>query len=62
MLNRKKNFQGRLEFVRFWASYVRSTPNSVWSKQQSELINSLLKTANQDVKLYNRVKKIVAGP
>lgn len=60
MLNKEKNFQSRLAFVRFWADYVRSKPNKVWSKQQAEFINSLLKAANQDVELYNRVKKIVS--
>jgi len=58
MSSKEKNFQSRLAFVRFWADYVRKNPNEVWSKQQVGLINSLLKTANQDVELYNRVKKI----
>jgi len=56
MLNKEKAFQSRLEFVRFWARYVRKKPNKVWSRQQAELINSLLKTANQNVKLYKKVK------
>lgn len=61
MLNKKKNFQQRLEFVRFWANYVRKTPNRVWSKQQADFIDSLLMTANQDVSLYNKVKARVKG-
>ena len=61
MLNKERNFQSRLAFVRFWANYVRNKPNKIWSREQSELINSLLKTANQDAELYNRVKKIVSG-
>lgn len=59
MLNKERNFESRLEFVRFWANYVKSNPNSVWSAQQSDFINSVLKTANQDVELYNKVKRIV---
>lgn len=59
MLNREKNFQSRLAFVRYWADYVKKSPNKVWSKQQAEFINAILKTANQDVELYNRVKKAV---
>lgn len=59
MLNKEKNFHSRLEFVRFWANYVREKPNKVWSKQQADFINSLLKTANQDVRLYKKVKKAV---
>ena len=59
MLNKEKNFESRLEFIRFWADYMKKNPNKVWSKQQADFINSLLKTANQDVRLYNRVKRIV---
>ena len=61
MLNKERNFEIRLEFVRFWESYVRSNSDKVWSRQHAEFVNSLLKTANQNGKLYNRVKKIVAG-
>lgn len=59
MLNNEKNFRNRLEFVRFWADYVRKQPNVVWSRQQADFINSQLRTANQDVELYRRVKEIV---
>lgn len=59
MLNKERNFQSRLAFVRFWADYVRKTPNSVWSRQQADFINSVLRSANQDAELYNRVKRIV---
>ena len=60
MLDKEKNFKSRLEFVRFWADYVRKTPNSVWSRQQADFINALLQGANQDVGLYLRVKKKAA--
>ena len=58
MFDREKNFKSRLEFVRLWASYVKSHPNEVWSKQQADFINSVLRTANQDVELYKKVKGI----
>jgi len=58
MLNKEKNFQSRLEFIKFWADYVKSQPNEIWSKQQADFINSQLRTANQDVELFKRVKRI----
>ncbi|MGQ4892927.1 MAG: hypothetical protein ACP6IP_10675 [Candidatus Njordarchaeia archaeon] len=50
----------RLKFVRFWAKYVKSTDPKVWSSQQKELIDSILSSANQDVELYLKVKRIVS--
>ncbi|HLD83812.1 MAG TPA: hypothetical protein VI979_03095 [archaeon] len=61
MLDKEKNFKSRLEFVRFWADYVRKTPNSVWSRQQADFIDALFQGANQDVGLYLRVKKMAQG-
>jgi len=58
MLNKERNFRSRLEFVRFWADYVKSQPNEIWSKQQADFINSQLRTANQDVELFKRVKRV----
>lgn len=49
----------RLGFVEFWADYVKKTPNKVWSKQQADFINSVLKGANQDKELYMKVKEIM---
>jgi len=40
---KKKNAQERLEFVEFWAEYIRSHSDEEWSKQQNELINSQIK-------------------
>jgi len=50
--------ENRLEFVRFWAKYVKERDPAIWSKQQKELIDSVIKTALQDVELYLKVKKI----
>jgi hypothetical protein len=35
----------RLEFVRYWAAYVRTHPDADWSKQQALLIDSMLEGA-----------------
>lgn len=59
--DREKNFRQRLEFVHFWAEYVKRTPNAVWSKQHSDFINSVLRGANQDRELYMRVLSKIQG-
>lgn len=56
MFDRERNFRSRLEFVRFWAQYVKSHPNQVWSRQQADFINAVMRAANQDVALYRKVK------
>ncbi len=45
VLDKKKNLLQRLEFVRFYAGWVKSMPNEVWSKQQAMLINSMMENA-----------------
>ena len=60
MFDREKNFKSRLDFVRFWATYVKNHSNEDWSRQQADFINSVLRTANQDVELYKKVKGITS--
>lgn len=48
----------RMGFVEFWANYVKRTPNEIWSKQQADFINSVLRGANVDKELYLKVKRI----
>jgi hypothetical protein len=43
--DKKKHFQERLEFVRFYARWVKSVDNKVWSSQQAKFINSLMANA-----------------
>lgn len=43
------NDQARLDFIDFWAHYVKTHPDKVWSKQQNVLINLVLKTASQKI-------------
>jgi len=35
----------RLNFVEYWANYVRTHPDKEWSRQQNVLINSLMQNA-----------------
>lgn len=41
----KDNREERMNFVEYWANYVRTHPDKDWSKQQNILINSMMKNA-----------------
>lgn len=41
----KLNNEDRMWFVEYWADYVRTHPDKVWSKQQNILINSMMKNS-----------------
>lgn len=58
MASYRRDLNERLRFVRLWVDYIKKTPNKKWSEQQNVLINSVMKSANQDVNLYLKVKKI----
>ena len=45
--DRRKNLEERLRFIEEYARWVKRTPNEIWSKQQKELINSVLKSADK---------------
>ena len=36
----------RLDFIHYYAKWVKSVPNEVWSRQQAELIDSFMVNAN----------------
>jgi len=57
----KRDIRERLRFVKRWADYVKCTPNEKWSEQQNILINSVMKSASQDVKLYLKVKRMMSS-
>jgi hypothetical protein len=61
MAYNKRDMNERLAFVRFWANYIKTNSNKVWSQQQSKLINSILKSANQNPELYLTVKKRISS-
>lgn len=44
---KEKNFQERLEFVQFWAEYVRDNSDEKWSKAQKVLIDSQIKSTRE---------------
>ena len=43
----KDNNKSRMNFVKYWADYVKKSPDRVWSKQQNILINSQIQNARQ---------------
>ena len=43
----KDNKEERLNFVRFWARYVRDSDDKEWSRQQNIIVDSQLKSARE---------------
>ncbi len=60
MDSHKRDVEERLRFVKLWANYVKANPNKKWSAQQNVLLNSVMKSADQDIRLYLKVKKSAA--
>jgi hypothetical protein len=55
----KTNKQDRLNFVKYWADYVRTHPDKEWSRQQNILINSIMQNAKNSKltpKQYLKIK------
>ena len=46
----KTNSEDRMNFVKFWAGYIKTHPDKEWSKQQNILINSQLQSSKRLVK------------
>lgn len=46
----KDNREERMNFVEYWADYVRTHPSKDWSRQQNIIINSQIQSA-RSVKL-----------
>lgn len=42
---KEKNFIERLEFIKFWANYVKTHSDKEWSRQQNIIINSQINSA-----------------
>ena len=37
---KKKNRKQRLEFIKYWANYIKTHEDKVWSEQQNVIIDS----------------------
>jgi hypothetical protein len=55
----KAEKEARLKFVRQWADYMKSHTNKVWSRQQTMLIDSMLKGADQSKEHYLKRKAVI---
>ena len=56
----KTNKEDRINFVDYWADFVKKNPDKVWSKQQNILINSQIKNARNSkisIKFYLEIKR-----
>lgn len=40
---KERNFQERLKFIDLWVSYIKKTPDKIWSAQQKKLIDAQMK-------------------
>ena len=55
----RNNNEERMNFVEYWAEYVRTHSDKEWSRQQNVLINSIMKNAKNSKltpKEYLRIK------
>ncbi len=52
------NNKQRLEWVKYWVDYMKQTPNKVWSKQQADFINSVMRSADVDTDIYLKIKNL----
>lgn len=43
---KEKNFIERLEFIKFWAEYIKTHSDENWSRQQNMLIDSQIESTN----------------
>jgi len=53
----KNNREDRLNFVKFWAEYVKNHDDVVWSKQQKILIDSQFINAREFYKELAKAKE-----
>lgn len=47
----KTNQEDRLNFIKFWADYIRTHSDEDWSEQQNIIINSQLANSSKNKRL-----------
>ena len=55
---KEQNAKERMQFVEYWANYVKTHPDKEWSTQQNILINSSFKSAHMSKEQYLAMKGI----
>jgi len=58
MASSKRDMKERISFVRFWADYMKKNTNEKWSRQHSNFINSIMRTADRSIKTYLKVRSV----
>ena len=53
----RNNRKQRMDFVEYWAEYVRTHSDKEWSKQQNVIINSCLKNASMTKEQFLDMKR-----
>ena len=53
----RDNKEERDNFVRFWANYINSVNDDIWSKQQNVIINSQMHNSRDFYKNLNKTEK-----
>jgi hypothetical protein len=56
---RKENNKQRIEWIKMWVEYMKKNSNEVWSRQQADLINSVMRSANMNPDNYLEIKKLI---
>jgi len=60
LIPKRDNKEDRINFVEYWAEYVKTHPDKEWSRQQNRLIDSQIQNTKQ-IKLnredYLKMKK-----
>ena len=44
---KKRNFEDRLNFIKFWVKYMKEHSDEKWGKEQAIIIDSQLKSAKE---------------
>lgn len=50
IFDKRKNQKERRWFVDYWSKFVRNSPEEIWSREQKEFINAVLKNARQSTR------------
>jgi hypothetical protein len=53
---KERNRRERLQFIELQVEWLKRTPNGVWSKQQAEFINAVLKAGRKGKESESRGK------
>lgn len=52
----EQNKKQRMEFVKFWANYVKTHDDKDWSRQQNIIIDSCIKSSNMTAEQFLKMK------